>query len=36
MKRLLAVVLTLVMVVTLLAVPAIAEEDGVVFSGWNT
>ena len=35
MKRLLAVVLTLVMVVTLLAVPAIAEEDGFVFSEWN-
>ena len=35
MKRLLAVVLTLVMVVTLLAVPAIAEEDSFVFSEWN-
>ena len=35
MKRLLAVVLTLVMMVTLLAVPAFAEEDGFVFSEWN-
>ena len=35
MKRLLAVVLTLVMVITLLAVPAFAEEDGFVFSEWN-
>ena len=35
MKRLLAVVITLMMAVALLAVPAFAEEDGFVFSEWN-
>ena len=35
MKRLLAVVMTLMMAVTLLAVPAFAEEDSFVFSEWN-
>ena len=35
MKRLLAVVMTLVMAAALLASPALAEESGFVFSEWN-
>ena len=35
MKRLLAVVITLMMVVALLAVPAFAEEADFEFSEWN-
>ena len=35
MKRLLAVVMTLVMATALLASPALAEESGFVFSEWN-
>ena len=35
MKRLLAILMTLVMAAALFAVPALAEESGFVFSEWN-
>ena len=35
MKKIMAVLMTLVMAFTLLAVPACAEEPGFVFSEWN-